>query len=127
LEKISDGAFDIVLLDIEMPELDGYGVLEARKSDLSARDIPVIMISAIDEIESIARCITMGAEDYLPKPFNPTLLRARLSASLEKKRFQDERTSYLSEIKEEKKKSENLQNVILPTVIANELKRNSRV
>ena len=79
--------YDLVLLDIEMPELDGYGVLEQLKSDMRLRDIPVIMISSIDDMNSIVKCIELGADDYLPKPFDPVLLRARLGACLEKKQF----------------------------------------
>lgn len=119
--------FDLVLLDIEMPELDGYGVLEQLKSDMRLRDIPVIMISSIDDMSSIVKCIELGADDYLPKPFDPILLRARLGACLDKKQFLDEKSSYLKQIKAEKKKSEELLNVILPAAAANELKRNGRV
>ena len=82
-------AFDLVLLDIMMPEMDGYEVLRRLKADEALRHIPVIMISALDEMDSVVRCIEMGAEDYLPKPFNPTLLKARIGASLEKKRARD--------------------------------------
>ena len=127
VEKMRSNDFDLVLLDIEMPELDGYGVLEQLKSDMRLRDIPVIMISSIDDMESIVKCIELGADDYLPKPFDPVLLRARLGACLDKKRLVDEKASYLSQIKDEKKKSDELLNVILPTVAANELKRNGRV
>ena len=76
-----------MLLDIMMPVMDGYEVLQRLKADVSLRQIPVIMISALHELNSVVRCIEMGAEDYLSKPFNPTLLKARISASLEKKRF----------------------------------------
>ena len=75
--------FDLVLLDIMMPEMNGYEVLERLKADPELRHMPVIMISAVDEIESVIRCIELGAEDYLSKPFNATLLRARVGASLE--------------------------------------------
>ena len=81
--------FDLVLLDIVMPVMDGYGVLSALKADADLCDIPVIMISALDEVKSVARCIEMGAEDYLPKSFNPTVLRARIHASLTRKFFRD--------------------------------------
>jgi signal transduction histidine kinase len=90
LELLHRHEFDLVLLDVMMPEMDGYTVLEAMKSDPDLRDIPVVMISGIDEIESVVRCIERGAEDYLPKPFNATLLRARISACLEKKHLWDE-------------------------------------
>jgi adenylate cyclase len=89
LEMIATGAFDLVLLDIMMPELDGYQVLQHLKQSETWRDLPVIMISALDEIDSAVRCIELGAEDYLRKPFNPVLLRARVQACLEKKRLRD--------------------------------------
>ena len=89
LEKVRERTFDLVLLDIMMPEMDGYEVLRQLKADENLRPIPVIMISAIGEIESVVRCIEMGAEDYLPKPFNKTLLKARIGACLEKKRAHD--------------------------------------
>ena len=89
LEMIATGAFDLVLLDIMMPELNGYQVLQHLKQSETWRDLPVIMISALDEIDSAVRCIELGAEDYLRKPFNPVLLRARVQACLEKKRLRD--------------------------------------
>lgn len=89
LEMIATGAFDLVLLDIMMPELNGYEVLQHLKNSETWRDLPVIMISALDEIDSAVRCIELGAEDYLRKPFNPVLLRARVQACLEKKRLRD--------------------------------------
>jgi DNA-binding response OmpR family regulator len=85
----SSRSFDLVLLDIEMPRLDGFQTLAALKQDTGLRHIPVIMITAVDEMESAVRCIEMGAEDYLPKPFNPILLKARIDASLEKKHLRD--------------------------------------
>jgi signal transduction histidine kinase len=90
LERVRRPGVELVLLDIMMPELDGYQVLDMMKSDEALRHIPVIMISALDEIQSIVRCIERGAEDYLPKPFDPVLLRARVGACLEKKRLRDE-------------------------------------
>jgi class 3 adenylate cyclase len=83
-------AFDLILLDVMMPEMNGYQVLEAMKADPHLREIPVVVLSALDEIGSIVRCIELGAEDYLPKPFDPVLLRARIGACLEKKRLRDE-------------------------------------
>lgn len=86
----ADGAgFDIVLLDIEMPELDGYETLAAIKEDAALRHLPVIMISSVEELDSVVRCIEMGATDYLPKPFNPKILEARVRASLAGKRLHD--------------------------------------
>ena len=90
LELLRDKPFDLVLLDIMMPNVNGYEVLEKMKADDQLRHIPVIMISAVDEIDSVVRCIELGADDYLPKPFNPTLLRARVGACLERKRLHDQ-------------------------------------
>jgi adenylate cyclase len=90
LEVLRTRPADLVLLDIEMPELNGYQTLEALRTDPKLRDIPVVMMSSVDEVDSVARCIEMGAEDYLFKPVNPVLLRARVGASLEKKRLRDQ-------------------------------------
>ncbi|HJS20050.1 MAG TPA: adenylate/guanylate cyclase domain-containing protein [Anaerolineales bacterium] len=90
LEKLQAGSFDLVLLDIEMPEMDGYQVLEVCLKDPELRNLPIIMTSSLDEINSVVKCIELGAEDYLNKPINPILLRARVNASLEKKRLRDE-------------------------------------
>ena len=90
LELLRARPVDLVLLDIMMPELNGYQVLAEIKADDQLRHIPVIMISAVDELESVIRCVELGAEDYLQKPFNPTLLRARIGACLEKKRLRDQ-------------------------------------
>lgn len=90
LELITAQRFDLVLLDILMPEPNGYQVLQTLKADRKLRDIPVIMISALDDLDSVVRCIEMGAEDYLSKPFNPVLLKARIESSLEKKRLRDQ-------------------------------------
>ena len=90
LEMLARESFDLLLLDIEMPELDGFQVLERLKLDLQLRDLPVIVTSSMEGVENIVRCIELGAEDYLPKPVNPVLLRARINASLEKKRLRDQ-------------------------------------
>jgi adenylate cyclase len=89
LEMLREDQPDVVLLDIIMPELDGVSVLEQMKADDALNHLPVIMISAVDETESVLRCIEIGAEDYLPKPFDPVLLRARINAGLTKKRLHD--------------------------------------
>jgi adenylate cyclase len=89
LQALSGRPVDLVLLDVEMPEMDGYQTLEALRADPKLRDIPVVMMSSVDEVDSVARCIEMGAEDYLFKPVNAVLLRARVAASLEKKRLRD--------------------------------------
>jgi adenylate cyclase len=90
LEALRNRPADLVLLDIEMPEMNGYQTLEALRADPKLRDIPIVMMSSVDEVDSVARCIEMGAEDYLFKPINPILLRARVAASLEKKRLRDQ-------------------------------------
>ncbi|HEY6784195.1 MAG TPA: protein kinase [Gemmatimonadales bacterium] len=90
LDVVTREAVDVVLLDVMMPDLDGLAVLERLKADPATRDLPVIMISALDDLGAIARCIEAGALDYLPKPFEPVILRARLAASLAEKRFRDQ-------------------------------------
>jgi len=90
LDSLRARPVELVLLDIEMPEMNGYETLEALQADAKLRDIPVVMMSSIEEIDSVARCIELGAEDYLFKPVNPVLLRARMAASLEKKRLRDQ-------------------------------------
>jgi len=100
LEMIKKQAFDLVLLDVMMPEMNGYQVLEHLKSDHALRDIPVIVLSALDEIGSVVRCIELGAEDYLPKPFDPVLLRARIGACLEKKCLRDQEARLRSQLEE---------------------------
>jgi CheY-like chemotaxis protein len=98
LEVLETTNIDLVLLDIMMPEMDGYQVLEQRQADPRLRSIPFIMISALDELDSVVRCIEMGAEDYLTKPFEPVLLRARVGACLEKKRLHDAEVEYLRQV-----------------------------
>jgi class 3 adenylate cyclase len=90
LEMMHARSFDLVLLDIEMPEMNGYQVLEKAASDLQLRDIPIIITSALEELDSVVKCIEMGAEDYLTKRVNPVLLKARIGASLEKKHLRDQ-------------------------------------
>jgi len=114
LEILRSEPFDLVLLDILMPEMDGYEVLEQMKKDPALREIPVIVISAQDEVESIVRGIELGAEDYLPKTFNPVLLKARIDVCLEKKRLRDQKANYLARIEEEKSRSEKLLKVVIP-------------
>jgi sigma-B regulation protein RsbU (phosphoserine phosphatase) len=106
--------FDLILLDIMMPEANGYEVLEHMKADPGLREIPVIMISALGELDSVIRCIELGAEDYLPKPFNPTLLRARVGSSLEKKRLRDQVRASLARLEEEMDAARKLQLGMLP-------------
>jgi serine phosphatase RsbU (regulator of sigma subunit) len=112
----SDGVsqFDVVLLDIVMPEMDGFATLAHIKSDAQLRNLPVIVISASDEMDSVIRCIEMGAEDFLPKPFNPILLRARIDASLEKKRLRDREQLYLRGLERELEIGRRIQASFLP-------------
>jgi DNA-binding response OmpR family regulator len=98
LDWLAREKFDVVLLDVMMPDLDGLAVLERMKANAPTHDIPVIMISALDDVASVARCIERGAEDYLSKPFDAVLLRARVGACLEKKRLRDTELEYLREV-----------------------------
>jgi sigma-B regulation protein RsbU (phosphoserine phosphatase) len=100
LEILDQRAVDLVLLDVMMPEMDGYEVLERMKAHERWRHVPVIMISALTELESVVKCIKMGAEDYLPKPFNSVLLRARVGACLDKKQLRDKEQKYLNALEE---------------------------
>ncbi|NEQ26134.1 MAG: response regulator [Microcoleus sp. SIO2G3] len=127
IAQMQKQAFDLVLLDIMMPEMNGYQVLEHLKADDALRHIPVIMISALDDMESVVRCIELGAEDYLPKPFNPTLLKARIGACLEKKRLRDQEQAFLKRLQAEQEKSERLLLNILPKPIADQLKQEQRI
>jgi class 3 adenylate cyclase/CheY-like chemotaxis protein len=120
LELLQARHFDLVLLDIIMPGLNGLQVLERLKADDRLRHVPVIMISSFDEIEGVVHCIERGAEDYLTKPFNPVLLQARINACLEKKRLRDR-------IEQERQRSDELLHVILPEAIVQELKLTNRV
>jgi sigma-B regulation protein RsbU (phosphoserine phosphatase) len=115
LDLLQSRPFDLVLLDVMMPGLNGYQVLERMRADSALRHIPVIMISAVDEIDSVIRCIELGAEDYLSKPFNPTLLRARVGASLEKKRLRDEIVEVLNQIEGELQAARQIQLSMVPT------------
>ncbi len=109
LDTLRAGVFDLVLLDIMMPEMDGYEMLERLKADDRLRHIPVIMISALGELDSVVRCIEMGAEDYLTKPFDATLLKARTSACLEKKRGQDRERHLYEQLQQGYKRLEELE------------------
>lgn len=100
LSLLQENTCDLVLLDLMMPEMDGYQVLQAIKADQSLLHLPVIMVSANDEMENVIKCIESGAEDYLPKPFNPVLLRARVEASLQKKKIYDREAQRQVELEE---------------------------
>ena len=123
LELMRQEPFDLVLLDIMMPKMNGYQVLEHLKADPNLRHIPVIVISALDDINSVVECIELGAEDYLTKPFNAVLLAARITNSLEKKRLRDQERFYLEQLQAEKERSEHLLLSILPQPIVEQLKQ----
>ena len=119
---VSTESPDVVLLDVNMPIMDGFQTLTILKSDAQTRDIPVIIISAAHDLDNVVKGIEMGAEDYLPKPFDPILLRARIAASLEKKQWHDLERIYREQIESEKKRADELLQVILPEPIIDELK-----
>ncbi len=127
LKNLQAGNYDLILLDMLMPEMNGDEVLKQMKSHPDYRHIPVIMISALDQVEGIARCVGLGAEDYLTKPFDPVLLQARLGAALEKKRLRDAEQRYVRQIEMEQKKADQLLLNILPRPIADRLKNGEGV
>jgi serine phosphatase RsbU (regulator of sigma subunit) len=114
LEVLADRPIDLVLLDIMMPEMDGFEVLERLRADPALRTIPVIMISAVDEIAAVARAIELGATDYLPKPFNAVVLKARVTATLEKKRLEDAERLRTRELERELEIGRQIQRDFLP-------------
>ena len=133
IEVVKSKTIDLMLLDMEMPELDGLGVLEALKSDELYKNLPIIVISGADQFEKTIKCIEIGAEDFLPKPFDPILLRARIFSSLEKKRLRDLDQQHLEMLNKEKElleveqlKTEKLMLNILPRPIADRLKRGEK-
>jgi sigma-B regulation protein RsbU (phosphoserine phosphatase) len=114
IARLKASAFDLVLLDVMMPNVDGFEVLRWLRDQARLRDLPVIMISALTEMNSVARCIELGAIDYLFKPFNPVLLKARLGATLEKKRLRDEIDAHLARLQEELDSARRLQMAMVP-------------
>jgi adenylate cyclase len=127
LSLIASQLFDLILLDVHVSDSDGVQTLAALKADELYRHLPVIMISACDEMDIAVRCIEMGAEDYLPKPFNPVLLKARVRAGLEKKRLRDREVLFVQRIQQEQRRSDELLHVIFPDEIVRELKKTSFV
>ena len=130
MNKIHAEQFDLMLIDMEMPELDGLEVLKLVKADALLRNLPVIVISGAEQFDKTVECIQVGAEDYLPKPFNSVLLRARVFSSLEKKRLRDIDQGRIVELQKEKEllsleqmKTDKLMLNILPKPIADRLKR----
>jgi class 3 adenylate cyclase len=121
LERLAAERFDLVLLDIVMPELNGLDVLARLKADDRLRHLPVIMISALDDIGRIAHCLHSGADDYLPRPYNATILRARVDALLERKRLRDREVEHLNQIEAEKERVNELLHVLLPAEAVREL------
>lgn len=118
LEHLRAEDFDLVLLDVMMPKLNGYQVLEQLKAEGRLHRLPVVMISAHQEMESVVRCIELGAEDYLPKPFDPVLLKARIGACLEKKRLRDEAAAQLERMESELQAAREVQSSMIPSQFA---------
>jgi sigma-B regulation protein RsbU (phosphoserine phosphatase) len=114
IARLEAAGFDLVLLDVMMPKLDGYQVLTWIKEQARLRDVPVIMISALNEMNSVIRCIELGAVDYLLKPFNPVMLKARLGATLEKKRLRDDVDAHLARLEAELNAARRLQMAMVP-------------
>src|SRR5438477_2675694 len=127
LKLLKTESFDLLLLDVIMPVMDGFEVLEQLKAEPRLRDIPVIVLSASDQLDHVVKCIQKGAQDYLSKPFSPVLLQARIGSCLERKRLRDQETLHLRQIEEEKRRSDELLHVILPRDIAAELKTTDTV
>jgi adenylate cyclase len=127
LDSAQSAPPDLILLDIMMPEMNGFEVLRELKADANLRDIPVLVISALDDMENLVKGIKMGADDYLPKPFEQVLLRARIETCLEKKLLRDREKKYLQQIESEKQRADELLHVILPDPIVAELKETNQV
>jgi class 3 adenylate cyclase/CheY-like chemotaxis protein len=129
LQRLQDEAFDLMLLDVEMPEMTGLEVLEQMQQNPKLKGFPVIVISGGQDIEDVVRCIEMGADDYLPKPFSQVLLKARLTSSIEKKRLRDmellrrqQLQAQHEQLEKEQEKTENLLLNILPRSVSQRLK-----
>jgi len=127
LAMLEDEDFDLVLLDLMMPDMNGFEVLARIKSDEDLHQVPVIMVSALDELDSVVRCIEAGAEDYLSKPIDPVLLRARINAALETKRWRERERIYLDRLEAEKARFEKLLVSILPEQIVSRLNQGEQV
>ncbi len=127
LDLVGKEQLDLILLDLMMPGISGYDVLTSLKGNPQHREIPVVMISALSELDSIVRCIEAGADDYLAKPFDPTLLRARVDSSLEKKHLRDREREMVEALRSEKERSEHLLLNILPRRIVTRLSEGETV
>jgi class 3 adenylate cyclase len=121
LAKVASEPFDLILLDMMMPDISGYEVLSRLKAEPATAEIPVIMISALDDLDSVMRCIEAGAVDYLLKPFEPTLLRARIGSSVENKILRDREKVMVEELRREKARSEDLLLSILPRTVVDRI------
>lgn len=127
LEKLARTEFDLALVDILMPDINGIELLSMMKSNEATRDIPVLMISGLNEDHAVAHCIEAGAEDYLPKPVNPVLLRARISSCLERRRLRMREQRYINGVREEKERAKALLHSILPIQVVTRLDLGERV
>ncbi len=127
LDEVKKIDFDLILLDLMMPNVSGLDVLKNLKGNPTHRFIPVIMVTASDEVETAAECIKNGADDFITKPFNGTLLKARVDACLEKKRLRDSEELYLGKVESDKKKSQQILKTVMPTSVANELQSSGYV
>lgn len=114
LDQLAREDWDLVLLDITMPEMDGYEALRRIRADPRLAQLPVVMVSAIDETDSVVRCLELGADDYVPKPFNPLVLQARIESSLAKKRLQDHESQLLQALSRELQVGQRIQLGFLP-------------
>jgi len=117
LAKLAQRDWDLVLLDITMPQMDGYETLRHIRADARWSRLPVVMVSAIDESDSVVRCLELGADDYLTKPFNPRVLQARVEASLAKKRLQDQQARLLAALSREMEMGQRIQQGFLPAAL----------
>jgi adenylate cyclase len=127
LETMRTQPVDLVLLDIMMPQLDGYSVLQEMKTDVELRGIPVVMISAVEDMNSVARCIELGATDYLTKPFNPVVLKARVDKCVEQVHYKLQEAAYHQSIEKEKRRADEILSTVLPKEIVRALKRDRRL
>jgi len=127
LEFVAANRVDVILLDIMMPGMDGFEVLQRLKENPATHHIPVLMLSSAEEGDTVVRCIQLGADDFLPKPFNTTLLMARLESSLSRKRLRDQETAFLKRLQAEQDTSERLLLNILPKPIAERLKQGEKI
>ncbi|MBI3870016.1 MAG: response regulator [Verrucomicrobia bacterium] len=123
LRCLEEEPVDLILLDLFLPETNGYEVLEQMRQHPQWKSIPVIVISGTTDMDNVVRCVELGAEEFLPKPFNPLLLRTRISAGLEKKRLRDQEQAFLKQLSAEREKSERLLLNVLPAAIAERLKQ----